>query len=189
MKKVTKIVGSIRGAFKSSEDLEGEPSIPQPPSAEPPANILAFRTITTLLSLLPRTTPIAPSDNLEGQIDDPAIHQEIKISDAFAHLAAGEHDIAALTTNRSCPDGTSNFKVLASSNKILDSTPTISPKPDGPISSLGVWYLRLTRNFLRNEAPIETLPSTPYLISSLKPEGLLGDQSALDYMKGLKEHW
>lgn len=51
-----------------------------------------------MLSMIPRSRPINIINNLP-QEDDPASRQELRILDAFAHLAVGKHDVAALATD------------------------------------------------------------------------------------------
>lgn len=64
-----------------------------------PENILAFRTITTLLAQLPRATQLKRIDYLDDHIQSSSKRRILKISDAFAHLAAAEHGVTAVTTN------------------------------------------------------------------------------------------
>ncbi|KAF8952139.1 hypothetical protein BDZ97DRAFT_1745881 [Flammula alnicola] len=150
-----------------------------------PANILAFRTITTILAQLPRSTPIEAIDNLEDQTTDPDARQELRISDAFAHLAVGEHDVAALTTNRSSPDSTELRVVACTNDKSLPISSTAAPT--NLIAKFNVWYLMLTRNFSRDEA--ETSSATyPTIISPSEPNDL-GERNAFAYMVGLELCW
>lgn len=96
-----------------------------------PVNILAFRTITTLLAQIPSRRPIDVSDNLEGRVLDSNDCREIRISDAFAHLAVGEHDVAAVTTNRTTTSGTKLHVVVCTNDIAAITQPeetTLHPK-------------------------------------------------------------
>lgn len=159
-----------------------------------PVNILAFRTITTILGQLPRTIPIEPIDNLEDHITIAEDRQEIKIYDAFAHLAAAENDVTALTTtNRSTPNGTKlSIMTCTQANSDIQvgegDTLPLPSMPEKVKAKLNVWSLMVTRNFRRDD--VETSSGTPHpiIISSSEPVDL-GGRKAYDYMVGLEQHW
>ncbi|KAF9485151.1 hypothetical protein BDN70DRAFT_871529 [Pholiota conissans] len=97
------------------------------PTIDPPSNfdnIEAFKTITMMLDVLQlRRNPIDIRDNLKKGTKGPAIkdssdRQEIRTLCAFAQLAAGEHDIAALATNRISTDG-SELRIISCVNPLL----------------------------------------------------------------------
>ncbi|KJA15940.1 hypothetical protein HYPSUDRAFT_47888 [Hypholoma sublateritium FD-334 SS-4] len=64
-----------------------------------PENILVFNCITTLLSHLPRATPLEAKENLAWSKSS-GTQDELKISDAFARLAVSQHGTVAVSTNR-----------------------------------------------------------------------------------------
>jgi len=61
-------------------------------------NLAAFRTITTMLAEIERSTPVEIGDNLPG-LEDTEKRQMLKLSDAFSQLAVGQHEIVAVTTS------------------------------------------------------------------------------------------
>ena len=63
-----------------------------------PQNILAFRTITTLLAKIQQERPIAYSNASDRRDISPEKKQELKISNAFANLAVTNTDVVALVS-------------------------------------------------------------------------------------------
>ena len=144
-----------------------------------PENILAFRTITTLLAQIPRATQLESIDYLEDKITDRPNRRILKISDAFAHIAAGQHDVTAVTTNHTVHS--TDLQVLVTVPSVPASLP--STQPNGLLSQLSFMW---TRNDRRQESPSETL--YPDIISSSPPHDL-GQRSAGDYLHALDENW
>jgi len=149
-----------------------------------PENILVFRTITTLLGHLPRTTPIAPADNFA----DPTwqtrqVRLELKISDAFALLAVSEHDVVAVSTVRGW-----GLNLLTSTDKTATET---QPEPKSTTMGKLVesWW-----NFLitRNDRPCDPATSSggdyPIIIASKAPLDVEG-RTAYQYMQDLETNW
>lgn len=54
-----------------------------------------------MLADIQRSSPVKVVNNLEELIEDTTERQEVRISDAMAHLAVSEHEVAAVTTSRS----------------------------------------------------------------------------------------
>ena len=166
-----------------------------------PRNILAFRLITKTLAQIPQTEPFASIDNLRDNGKDSASksewkdedRQEVKISDAFAHLAIAEHDVVAIATNRN------------SSHRSLEEDPTLGiiacTTPSPPSNSEGLmnathnttslnffkkaWNIIFAKNAQKKDPgcphPIITLPDEP--IDFKKYESLNA------YMKNLEKNW
>ena len=151
-----------------------------------PRNILAFRTITTLLAQLPRSTPIEAVDNLETRIMDSNIRQQVKVSDAFAHLAVGEHDVTALTTNYGFPNDTKLRVVACTNNPLIGENLPIRTQPVSVVAQ--VWHLMLTWNVLRDDEESSSKMPHPIIISPSKPDDL-GGRDAFAYMVGLEQRW
>lgn len=176
-----------RDAAHTSESALQNSSSTDVAASTVPENILAFRTITTMLSQLPRSKPIEAIDNLEGQISIPEYRREVRIYDAFAHLAASENDVAALTTNYNLGDGKLSIVACTQANYHVGETlPTSSPA--NLMAKINVWYLMLTRNFRRKEPESSSGTCHPTIISSSEPKDL-GGRNAFAYMKGLEKHW
>jgi hypothetical protein len=157
-----------------------------------PVNILAFRTITKILGQLPRSTPIEAIDNLEGQITNAVHRKEIRAYDAFAHLAAGENDVAALTTNQDASRGHgTKLCVVACTqdNNHIGGTilPTSTPGKS-VLDKVSIWYLMLTRNFRLKDMSTSSGTPQPAIISPSEPDDL-GGRDAFAYMTGLEQRW
>ena len=150
-----------------------------------PRNILAFRTITTLLAQLPRSTPIEAVDNLETRIMDSNARQQVKVSDAFAHLAVGEHDVTALTTNYGFPNDTKLRVVACTNNPLIGENLPIRTQPARVMAQ--VWHLMLTWNVLRDEEESSSKDPHPTIVSPSKPDDL-GERNTFAYMVGLELH-
>jgi len=173
----------LKSLFKKALPGKGEksPNDPDVTSTPIPENILAFRTITALLAQIPRTTQLERIDYLEGGIKGSLSRHILRISDAFAHIAAGEHDIVAVTTNHTVLS--TNLEVLAAVTG-----PSVPEKaPSTPTNGLARSFLFLwTAN-----PPLTKLPSeTPYptIISPSSPHDL-HQRTALDYISALEEIW
>jgi len=154
--------------------------------ADVPENILAFRTITTLLSHIPRTTPIAPTDNFqqskwqEAQ-EEQTLH-ELRISDAFAQLAVSEHDIVAVSTVR----GWGLDLVAASDGEVTEPPAESKSLPSQLAESL--WQFFITRNDRPRDPSTSSGGDYPIIINSQKPLDL-GDRTAYKYMQDLVTDW
>lgn len=77
--------------LQEAEDASSQPY-------EIPRNILAFRLITKTLNDLSYAG--SPPLNDWGTNWSESEKHEVRISDAFAHLASAEHDVVAIATNR-----------------------------------------------------------------------------------------
>lgn len=107
--------------------------------------------------------------------------REIRISDAFALLAAGGQEVVALTTNGRTP--------FATQLCVMACIEDYAPLCENPPTSAQPQNLFL-RFLPRRRGDVETPSQTPHptIISSTEPDGLQG-RSAFDYMKGLENHW
>ena len=179
---------SLRGLFKSGKN-DG-PLNDTNKLHGIPVNILAFRTITTILSILPRSTPIEAIDNLEDQITKADYRQQVRVYDAFAHVAAGENDVAALTSSHRSPNGLPDkLGIVActrTDNLAGETMPTM--KSANLMAKLNVWNLMFSRNALQSVPESSSKTNHPEIISSSEPEDL-GGRKAFDYMMDLEQHW
>jgi hypothetical protein len=153
-----------------------------------PENIRAFRTITTMLSQIPRSLPIDVVDNLKN-VSDSDNRQEIRIVNAFAHLAVGEHDIAALATNHSSRHSSRDSRTLnvivSTDSPLAEDKPSTSSPAEVKRST---WIFNITRNYRRDDATTASITPLPTTILASKPCDL-GNRSALEYMKDLESKW
>ena len=167
-----------------------------------PENILVFRTITTLLANIPRTSPLTPTDNLQdAQWQNKQTRQQLKISDAFAQLAVAQHDVVAVSTavgwpmldlvacadenppqneaNQNAPQDEANQNAPQNEAKsILEIALEMARKP---------WIFLIARND-RAKDPGTFSGDHPTLTSAEEP-GDLNGRTAHQYMEDLVAHW
>ena len=167
---------TLSGEGETSPDITSMTS-PGITSTDIPRNILAFRTITTLLAQIPRATQLVNIDYLEDKIKDTSYRRILKISDAFAHIAGGPNDITAVATNHTVP--TTDLQVLVTAPSVPVSLPRT--QPNGFLSQLSFMWTR-------NGRWDETLSETLSIISPSEPRDL-NQRSVGDYLYALHENW
>lgn len=156
-----------------------------------PKNILAFRLITKTLARIPQTQPFPSIDNLRDcnkqWTDDD--RREVKISDAFAHLAVAEHDVVAIATNRSSPHHSlqedPTLGIIACTN--------LSSYSEGPMKSPNtplkffykVWNIIFAKNAQRSDPP----RSYPTITLPDEPIDFKNFESLNAYMNNLEANW
>ncbi|KAF9474540.1 hypothetical protein BDN70DRAFT_936560 [Pholiota conissans] len=154
-------------------------------STGPPSNfkqIEAFKTITMMLSMLSHSTSIDVHDNLNKEeitdltIQDPFDRQETRMLDAFAQLAVGEYDVAALATNRVSTDGIT-LRIISC---VVDFPTERSLSATTPSKDLETNVL--TKNCLPD------VVSSPQVLKPSRPEGAEG-MKPLEYMEKLNIRW
>jgi hypothetical protein len=120
------------------------PSIPRTtdPLKHIPRNILAFRTITTLLEQIQqeRKFQVLPSKK-HPQPD----RQELKISNAFSTIAVIDHEVVAIVTKRT----SEVLAITACTQPPANESPVITPSQPGLTSQ--IWHLLVTQNYRRND--------------------------------------
>lgn len=150
-----------------------------------PEKILVFRTITTLLAHLPRTTPIPPADNLQDpEWQNKQTRLELKISDAFAQLAISEHDIVAVSTVRGWA-----LSLVASTDKEATAIET-QAESESPLRKLvqTLWQLLIMRNDRLRDPATSSGGDYPTLITAKEPLDL-EDRTAYQYLQDLEKNW
>jgi hypothetical protein len=180
---------ALKAFFKNALSGKGErsPNDPDVTSTPIPENILAFRTITTLLSQIPRTIKLERIDYLEGGTKGSLSRHILKITDAFAHIAAGEHDVVAVTTNHTVLS--SNLELLAAVTGL--SVPEKAPSTPTNGRTRSLFFMWTANPPLTTNDPLTTLPSEtayPTIISPSPPHDL-HQRTALDYISALEENW
>lgn len=155
-----------------------------------PKNILAFRLITKTLARIPQTQPFTSIDNLEdyNNLWSDGDRSEVKISDAFGHLAVAEHDVVAIATNRASPYRTDpTLGVMACTTLSNNSVDLKKAKPKVSSSRFldKVWNVIFAKNAQEEDPPclypIIALPEEPSNFSSF--------QSLKAYMENLETNW
>jgi hypothetical protein len=148
---------------------------------EIPKNILAFRTITTLLAKIQQENPIFFNETRFSQGAN--IDKEIlELSTALANLAVTKDAIVAVATNLSA----NNLQVVACANSNADSREfdhSGKPSWDSIFSS---WKLILSPNTRRNDPPSNI--QHPTIVKTEIPSGVDAedDVTLLHY---IKETW
>jgi hypothetical protein len=115
------------------------------------------------------------SDNNKWMSED---RKEVRISDAFAHLAIAEHGTVAIATNRHSShltsEGPTNLGIIACANL----PPGVSEGSKKPNESLA-----------KNARYDDPLRSYPAIITPVEPGDFSKFPSLNDYMKNLEENW
>lgn len=139
-----------------------------------PKNILAFRTITTLLAMIQQHQPFKLSDESQDPLD-PAIH-ELSISTAFSTVAVTDTDVVS-TVTRSSPG---KLEVIACTNISHDNGQLIEQSPFPIMSRIFL----LTRNFRRSNPPSGNENRDPIITETTIPPTLEpGDDGLKQYLE------
>ncbi|KJA15035.1 hypothetical protein HYPSUDRAFT_59042 [Hypholoma sublateritium FD-334 SS-4] len=155
-------------------------SEPEPTPAEPiiPRQILAFRTITLLLSQLQKNQNLP----YEPYKMSPQESREAKIADAFAHVATAQHDVIAISTRRTPSD----LNVVAiTENQDGTSTPDIPPAKLTPIFGR---FCFTKNSWSREPDPAMRNSSAFPRIVAVTPI-VLGSQTLEAYLEELRAKW
>lgn len=150
------------------------------PSHDPlsvPRNILAFRTITMMLANLQPKQTLAGSSPSRDVLSAEA-RREVRISDAFAHLAIVNNEVVALTTAYSS-DSMTVVACASIPEDPLEKQP--EPKPERYVKQC--YKFLFTKNPSRDDPPTDAV-TYPTIISTTQPEDM-GSQTLLDYIREL----
>jgi hypothetical protein len=116
------------------------------PSQEIPRNILAFRTITKLLS------QIQQEREFQVLYTEPTLSSkdrlELRLSNAFSTVAVIEHEVIAVVTKPT----RESLQVTACTQTSINQGPLITPLPSGALSQ--AWHLLVNQNYRRGEPTI-----------------------------------
>lgn len=165
LRKVSQVFGSREGNITQDKPNNSDPScnasrspcVPHSPLPEDiPRNILAFRTITTLLSQIQQGRALKVPQSYNAQLDREEL-RELKISDAFSTVAVIEHEIVAVVTNR----GPETLEVIASIQSPSDDFPCIKPS-NSPFSGLAYQDFQppgITQNHRRDSPQPAIIPT------------------------------
>jgi hypothetical protein len=141
-----------------------------------PKNVLAFRTITTLLARIQQEKPLEYS-NIDTRAFSDADARELRLSTAFANVANTEHDVIAIATNHSLD----KLEVIASTNRDNnDELPVIDRLPSTSMIS-DVWKLLFSSNPRSDDKNGHTREDQiPYITHPVAPPGVIpGDPATL----------
>lgn len=138
--------------------------------------ILFFRTITSILSEIPRRVPIAPTDTAESL--PKANRETIKVCDAMAQVLVMEHQIMAVTSSHNFVKGPGEtLRIVAVSSNDVATGPESKEEPTPP------WYIR----FLLASNPMAALSTAaktvvlPTIEKAAQPAGL-EKENVLEYI-------
>ena len=170
------------------------------PAYSVPENILAFRTITTLLSYLPRAHPIDTVDNLHSLECNDA--QSVNITDAFAQLANADFDVVAAAiqynlndievtscapTEATCTVGTA-VAGADDPQKTTQKTTGIMGTVARGIQSVAAYCFTFVRNDRINNSTSHSVSNNPSLCDAEAP-GDLGGRTAFKYIVDMQSKW
>ena len=151
--------GVLKNSDPSPDTPPGTP-LPTSPPKDIPRNILAFRTITKLLSHIQQEQAFQVS----WENPPPAVNDELRLSTAFATIAVIDHEIVAVVTKHTYEK---IELVLTPQTPITD--PSTDPLP---------WFKRgfagffVTRNPRQKDPPLTILTDEP-TISCADVAGIL----------------
>jgi len=138
------------------------PSLPPTcPSEHIPRNILAFRTITKLLSQIQQEKAFQVS-RLEAKLPQPHQRLELRLSNAFSTVAVIEHEVVAVVTKRA----EESLQVIACTQTSINQGLLTTPLPPRPLSQ--VWHLLFTQNDHRSDAETAIHSTAEATISEAK---------------------
>ncbi|KAJ3517712.1 hypothetical protein NLJ89_g341 [Agrocybe chaxingu] len=170
---VVSVLGRKKSDIPPNPSRRGPDSIAQnSPSGYIPRNILAFRTITKLLSMIQKEPGLPVEDvKLKGNVQ----RLQLKLTSAFSTLAVIEHEIVAVA--HSIDSETLGLIACVPSN---DQNPVSSE----PLSSRFWLKFCVTQNFRHSDRePTDPVLPEPTIIKAevLANLGLVGDQAIKQY--------
>jgi hypothetical protein len=145
--------GALSNATASSDSL---PSIPLPTSTDIPRNILAFRTITTLLAKIQQeqSFQVSSKERLSRQSSE---RQELLVSNAFATIANMDKDVVAVVTKHT--SGQILEVVVCTSETPINEEALITSPPPTLVSQ--VWHFVTKSHRWDDKKPAIVLPEYP----------------------------
>lgn len=152
-----------------------------------PRYILAFRTISLLLSQLQnRATPTYVPRSLSQEEE-----KEVKIGDAFAHLAVTKHDIVAIATQRSRTmiEVTAVSEGTSEGGEETSNPDTTSEQVQGYRILDRVYQFFFTKNPQFKERDVGMINKQPFPAIVTTTPILLGDQTIEAYLDTLQGAW
>ena len=120
----------IRSSFEALTPLPGPDDSTFEGNSHSNNTLEAFKTITTMLAEIERSTPVQIGDNLRS-LQDSEERLQLKLSEAFGQLAVGQHEIVAVTTRFA----ERALKVVMTKNYARDDGDPLPPGPHPMISS------------------------------------------------------
>lgn len=175
---------STTAPLKSSSVPPGN-KVSQPNVSDVQKKLLAFRLITKMLQRIPQTQPFLSVDNLkENNNWNAEDRNEVRISDAFAHLAIADHGAVAIATNHQFTlEEPSNLGVIACATLPITSGSTKSTPNVSILSKM--WNIMLAKNPRYNDPHhLSAVINTPE-----EPSDYSKFENLNHYMTNLEEDW
>lgn len=171
---------SSMGNLRKDDTRSDIPSnIPCPDPSSIPRNILAFRTITTMLAKLqPNQPEFSPSTSGVSDVSSD-VRRGVRISDALAHLAIVDHEVVAVTTQYT----SEGMNVVACASISEDPTEK-PPQTDSNGLLEHIIGLIFVKNPRKDDPPVDPVVTYPIIISPTQPEDM-GSQTLHDYIHNL----
>lgn len=182
------VMSSLGFTAKKDEKKHTPPSSGTTLSAPIPNGILAFRTITLILSQILNMLPPINTHKIT-----PEESREVRIADAFAHIAVANHDIIAITTQR----GPVVLNVVAVTESINEdkgetSIPDTSvvQEPETMVGQiLGYIGFVCLKNAWKNEPDPNMKNGSPFPVVVSPTNLIIGDTPLEDYLCELRGKW
>ena len=160
-----------------------------------PENVRIFRTLTAMLSYVPRARPIPPLDNIRQKSFDRKDEVSLKVTDAFVQLAnLNECDVLAASAN-------SGFDEISLMNCVSSQPPATDEETPKTWSSSFRAFARkflgrivsygfvLVRNDRFGDDSSFSSDSNPTIEQCTPPKDLKEGQTAYEYIAGLQTNW
>ncbi len=161
------------------------PQILVRPLDAPPENIGMFRTITAVLSYIPRARKIETTDNLRQGLVRGGRAYALKIMDAFTQLANTELGVVAAAANDALKDSIDIDITACIESSRSDNDANKSP---GALSRLLSYFFVFVRNDKILDPTSHSATENPTLTTAEAPADL-GDRRAIDYIVDLQSNW
>lgn len=182
LKKTFKSLANLRSHY--NDDSDDIPSNRDIPSDNIPRSILAFRTITMMLSILQPKQSSGPDSGSDARTDSEyqltsEDRRELRISDAMAHLAILDNEVVALATEYREEE----MIVVACTSTPEDPSPLELEKqpPKGYVNQVKSFLF--VKNFRRDDPATDPVVKYPIITSAMPPEDM-GSQTLSKYLAG-----
>ena len=134
-----------------------------------PENILAFRTITTLLGKIQQEKPLTYSNLNESDILGSDTKEELRITTAFANVANTHIEVIAIATNLLVD----KVEVIACTNRDINNE-LIDHSPPSNLKISGILKYMFSSNPRRDDDGGHT-GELPYIADTVAPPGVIHD--------------
>jgi hypothetical protein len=171
---ILKVVKRPRSARTEDIPNNNNPSFDAPPTQDIPRNILAFRTITKLLSRIQQLRELPPTIE-ETKLHSADDRQKLRLSIAFATIAVIDAEVVAIATNLT----NGSLDICASAQTSINQAPLNTPS----LSVLSrVWQFFFTQNYRDDGRQPTRLEPTIGEAGTLSALESIDDERLKDYV-------